>query len=357
MVGGHRLPRDGRAADAPARHLDPLDRRVAADLGAEPLDVRGPGVDPDVRGRPVEHAVGPPARAREVEQQLQQDRAAGARAHLARPRRDERAREPVGEELAERRRALLGADERPPALQLPLAEAALVAAREQGQQPLDEPRRLLRRDAEAGRELEHEAGDEREVLERLRQVRGRQQLVAALALGEQHALGAHEVAVDADPPHRVRDVAVEAGEEAEAVLGRQVAAAVGPRARDGQAARLAAEAVARLVDRHREAALGQLVRGGQTRHAAAEDRDRLRHRSRQPNPYSKRVRPSRPAPRAAAARLARGGVPVLRRRGQPGGDHAAVAGLRGRHAAADRDAPGRADRVPARRCTGCRSRG
>ena len=69
-------------------------------------------------------------------------------------------------------------------------------------------------------------------------------------------------------------MAVEAGEEAEAVLGRQVAAPAGPRARDGQAARLAPEAVARLVDRHLEPALGQLVRGGETRHAATEDRDR-----------------------------------------------------------------------------------
>ena len=136
----------------------------------------------------------------------------------------------------------------------------------------------MRRDAEARRGLEHEARDEREVLERLGQVGGREQLVAAVGLGQQHALGAHEMAVDADPAHRVGHVAVEAREEAEAVLGGQVAAPVGPRARDGQAARLATEAVARLVDGDREAALGQLVRGGETRHAASEDRDPLRHR-------------------------------------------------------------------------------
>ena len=142
-------------------------------LDAQALEVRRPGIDPDVGGGPVEHAVGAPAGAREVEQQLQQDRPAGARAHLARPRRHERAREPVGEELPERRRALLRADEGPPALQLPLAEAALVAARQQRQQALEEERRLVRRDAEARGGLEHEAGDEREVLERLRQVRRR----------------------------------------------------------------------------------------------------------------------------------------------------------------------------------------
>jgi hypothetical protein len=102
------------------------------------------------------------------------------------------------------------------------------------------------------------------------------QLVSRVS--EQHLLGADEVTVDADAAHRVRHVAVEAGEEAEAVLGRQVAAAVGPRARDGQAARLAAETVARLVDGDREPALGELVCGGETRHATTQDRDRRRHR-------------------------------------------------------------------------------
>ena len=198
VVRGHRRARDGRAGDAPAAQVDALDGGGAADLDAEALEVRDPRVDPDVRGRPVEHAVRPPARAGEVEQQLQQDRAAGARAHLARPRRHERAREAVGEELLERRRALLRAHVGPPALELPLAEAALVAAGEQRQQALEEPRRLLRRDAEARRGCEHEAGDEREVLQRLRQVCGREQLVAAVALGEQHAVGPDEVAVDAD---------------------------------------------------------------------------------------------------------------------------------------------------------------
>ena len=42
-------------------------------------------------------------------------------------------------------------------------------------------------------------------------------------------------------------------------------------------------------------------------------------------PYLEGVRPSRPAPRAAPPRNARRGLPVLRRGGQPGGDHAAVA--------------------------------
>src|SRR3954470_553726 len=59
------------------------------------------------------------------------------------------------------------------------------------------------------------------------------------------------------------------------------------------------------------------------------------------------VRLSRAAPRAAAPRTARGGLPLLRRRGQPRGDHPGLARLPDRHPAADRDARGRADRVPA----------
>src|SRR5689334_12318544 len=59
------------------------------------------------------------------------------------------------------------------------------------------------------------------------------------------------------------------------------------------------------------------------------------------------VRISRAAPRAAAPRPAGDGLPLLRRRGQPRGDHAGLALVPDRHATADRDARRRADRVPA----------
>ena len=88
------------------------------------------------------------ARAREVEDQLQQDVAAGARADLLRLGGDQHAREPVGQEAAEARRAVLGVDELPPRLLLPLPEAALVAARQQHQQPIDEEGLVLGRDAQ-----------------------------------------------------------------------------------------------------------------------------------------------------------------------------------------------------------------
>ncbi len=236
-----------------------------------------PGVDPGLVGRRVQHPVGAAPGTREVEDQLGEDEAARASADLPRAGRDQRARQTLGEELAERHRPLLGAHEAPPALQLPLLVAPLVTAGEQRQQPLDEPRVLVRRDPERGHELEEEAAQHGEVLERLRQVRARHQLVAPVRLGEQDPRRAHEVLEDrrgalGDPPHRVRDVAIEAREEAEAVLGRQVRAAVGAGAGHRQAAGLAAGDVARLEHDDVEPALGQLVRCRQARDAAAEDR-------------------------------------------------------------------------------------
>ena len=110
---------------------------------------------------------------------------------------------------------------------------------------------------------------------------GGDELVGAVLAREHHPVGGHQLVEDVmagpragDALHRVGQVAVEAREEAEAVLGRQVVAPVGARSAHAVAARLAAEARAALVDGDREAALGQLVRGRQTGDAAPEDRDR-----------------------------------------------------------------------------------
>ena len=102
-------------------------------------------------------------------------------------------------------------------------------------------------------------------------MRGRDQLVAAAGLGEQDPLGADQAiargaGAGRDPRHRVRQVAVEAREEAEPVLGGK------PRLRRRVAARLPAGDGALLVDRDREPALGQLVGGAQTGDAAPENR-------------------------------------------------------------------------------------
>ena len=152
VVGAHRAPADRRAGQprrrdtcsasigSPSRSSTPSESRCA-----------DPRVDPHLARRRVEHAVGAAARAREVLQQLDEDEAAGAGAHLAPARRHERAREAVGEEALEGRAAPLGARVVPPALQLPLLLAALVAAREQRQQPLDEQRVLVRRHARPAR--------------------------------------------------------------------------------------------------------------------------------------------------------------------------------------------------------------
>ena len=110
--------------------------------------------------------------------------------------------------------------------------------------------------------------------------------------------GVHEVVGDRaraavrDPLHRVDDVLVEAGEEAEAVLAGQVspraagqpaevdAADVlpGSGAGDDDAAGLAARDVAQFEDADGEAALAQLVGGAQSTDAAAEHDHRLGHR-------------------------------------------------------------------------------
>ena len=277
VVGGDGARGRGDAGDAAVRERQALDRGIEPQLDAEGLEVGDPRVDPRVVGRGVEHAVGAAAGAREVEDDLGEDQPAGAGADLPPAGRHERAGEPLPHPLLERLRAPLGADEVPPADLLPLLVAALVTAREQGHHPLDQHGVLLRRDPEPGHELEQEAAHEREVLERLRQVRRGHQLVLPARLREQDAGGVGEVvehgpAAVRYPPHRVRHVLIEAGEEAEAVLGRQVLAVAGAGVRDRQAARLAAGDVARLEHDDLEAALGQLVRGGEAGDAASEDR-------------------------------------------------------------------------------------
>ena len=240
VIGGDRLARavvvDRHPGDPSVGAVDPVHLGVGPQVDARAAQVRDPGIDPHLARRPVEQAVGVAARAREVEDQLQQDVAAGARADLLRLRGDEHAREAVGQEAAKARRAVLGVDELPPRLLLPLPEAALVAARQQHQQPIDEEGLVLGRDAQPRADGEHELRDGGEVVERGRRVRGGDELVGAVLAREHHPVGGHQLVEDVvawpragDPLHGVGQVAVEAGEEAEAVLGRQVVAPVGAR--------------------------------------------------------------------------------------------------------------------------------
>ena len=194
--------------------------------------MRDPRVDPDLARRRVEHAVGAAARPREVLQQLDRTAAAGAGAHLAPAGGDERAREPVGEEpswkAALRRSAPVKSHQ---LCRVPLPDAALVAASKQGDQPLDEDRVLVRGHADLGGGLAQEAGKHREVLGGLREWAG-----AMISFGPPACANRIRVAPTRwsrtvgsparDPRHRVGQVAVEAREEAEAVLAGEIGAAV-----------------------------------------------------------------------------------------------------------------------------------
>ncbi|MEY9993424.1 hypothetical protein ABIE67_005456 [Streptomyces sp. V4I8] len=181
---------------------------------------------------------------------------------------------------------LLGADEVPPRDLLPDLLAAGVAAGQVDEEAVGEVGGLV--GGEAGAEVQHReelvadpaegevagagrGGDaaEREV-----------QVGAAAGAGEQGLGAADEVVVDAvrvagdrDAAHGVRQVPVEAGEEAEAVLGGEVGAAAGRRARDGHRARLAAEGVVVLVDGDGVAAFGEFVGGAQAGDSASQDGD------------------------------------------------------------------------------------
>jgi hypothetical protein len=106
------------------------------------------------------------------------------------------------------------------------------------------------------------------------------QVRAARAAGEQRLGAAAEVAPDAvgvagegDAAHGVRQVPVEAGEEAEAVLAGKGFAAAGGRAREVHRAGLASEGVVVLVDGDGVAAFGEFMGGAQTGDPASEDGD------------------------------------------------------------------------------------
>ena len=147
---------------------------------------------------------------------------------LARPRRHERARQPVGEELLVRRGAPLGADVLPPALLLPLLQPALVARREQRQQPLDEQRELVRRDAELRRRLAREphaapprsSSDDGRVRDADRARCARRPARAAIRVAWTRLSATPAARRTGSAAIVSGQVAVEAGEEAEAVLGR-----------------------------------------------------------------------------------------------------------------------------------------
>ena len=237
--------------------------------------VLDPRIDPHLVGRAVEDAIGSAADVGDVEQQLSEDQATCASTDLPGPGRDQRPREAVGEVGPEGLGTAIGAHELPPALVLPLLVAPLITAREQRQQTLHEHRLLRERDAEPCRPLDQEPADNREVVERRRQMGGADDLLALVRPGDHHAGGRrqpveHAAAGGRDPAHRVGDVAIEAREEAEPVLGRQVGATVHPSAGHGQAPCLTPGYRPGLQHDHVEPALGQLVGRSQAGHTPAQ---------------------------------------------------------------------------------------
>ena len=174
VVRGHRLrPRPSRRVIRPPRDLDALDRRVAADLDAQ----RPRGAPPTGRSRRREvgpsstRSARPPARVRSK----------SSCSRIVPPVRAliSRARAATSVRVSPSARNLRNAGERWSA---PTKDHQLWSShwprRRSSQLVSSVSSRsrknagLVRRDAEARRGLEHEARDEREVLERLRQVGG-----------------------------------------------------------------------------------------------------------------------------------------------------------------------------------------
>lgn len=274
--------------DADAGHpgvacVDRLDLMLAAEVHPQGAQVGQPGIEPDLVGRPVEHPVHLASGAGEVEEQLEQDHAPRAGAHFMSLRCHQGAGEPVGEELAVGGRARLGAGELPPALVLVLGEPPLIAARQQNQEPVHEVSLVLRRDPERGGVGEQGPKGQLEVVRSGWKVRGRDDLRSALqrhldtAGRDEIAEHALALAPERDPPHCVGQVAVEAGKEAEPVLGGKVLPAPRARARDRHAPRLATGDPTRLVHDHVEVAFGQLVGGAHAGDAPTKDDDLHAH--------------------------------------------------------------------------------
>jgi hypothetical protein len=245
------------------------------------LQVPAPRLDPHVVGRAVQHPVHLGARLGEGEEQLEQGVAAGAGAHVPGLAGDAGAGQPVGAVFLERVGAPLvaGADEVPPGDVLVLLEPALLAAGQQHEQAPDVVAQVL------GGEAEVFGEEEPESLEQVPggggEVGGDEQLALPLP-GDLRLRGVNQVVKDrrpvvGDASHRVRDVAVEPREEAEAVLAGEVRAPVRAGVGHPQAAGLPARLGVHFVNDDLEPALGELVGGGHAGDAAAQDGDLLAH--------------------------------------------------------------------------------
>ena len=144
----------------------PAISQPARNRDTAPTQIADPRVDPPFTGGAVEdtrHAtVGP----HQVEGQLAEDQSACPRGHFLGPRGHQGAGHPIGEELLEFVRLVFGPGEVPPALQVELLVAALVARAQQGQQARHEFGEFVRRDVDVDREVPQELDCHRDVVQR-----------------------------------------------------------------------------------------------------------------------------------------------------------------------------------------------
>src|SRR6185503_16088882 len=161
------------------------------------------------------------------------------------------------------RRIAISLDISPERELLVLPEAARVAGAEIGEHLRGEPGDIALADLHPREERFDRVDDLEEIAHALGPSPG-QDTGAPAHLGDRHFIAAYQVlchvaaALSGDALHRIDDVPVERGEEAEPVLSRQVGAPAHAGVLLGLAPRLPTEATARLVDVDLEV-IGELV--------------------------------------------------------------------------------------------------
>src|SRR5262245_6559919 len=182
------------AGDPPLLAQDFLDIRVLDVPHTARLEIRKPRIDPHEIRRPIENAIGRPFRWTEDGQhQLHEYVANRARARRACLGGDERARYAVSEELLVRLRALLGADELPPARPFVFREPALLARREDLPDTRTEEREIV------GREVGDRSKRQQNIAQQCAGIiwharKGHRYLERRLSvLSDSHACGWHQV--------------------------------------------------------------------------------------------------------------------------------------------------------------------
>lgn len=281
---------DGRGLDVPAVGGETGQCLTDAERHTLRTQVVDPRVEPLRAGRAVEYAVESLVVGVVSEEQDRPDRGFADEsdrmcARVFGFRCGKVADDAVGEVSVVLRRLPVRAEVVLPRHVLPLPEFAFGAAGDVDGELLRRVDRFPRRQLEQRLEHRRDGVDERLRGDRIRDHRQRErerdrQVVASepgvqiRRRAGQVVPGAVSVAGERNSPHRVGDVAVEAGEESEAVFGGQrCRTGVGYGDRSG----LATERLA-LVHGHGVAALDEFVSGGESRDARSEHRDRLARR-------------------------------------------------------------------------------